>query len=327
MLTTVTRAVLAAAVGLTLAAAAAPASAQEADPTDVPQPSVVIRAISVCDGGKSGVEVILDDAQDPYTVVLTGSDLPPQETVFDEEHQVHKTRFAPVPVGDYVVEVKGAEQASDGAPVRVKACSDLTPTKYSLSVEVECRGGWGVATFVVSNPDTDEVRTYSLSITTPEDYLVELGPGMFLRITENLFDDGTHQAVLSGDALAEPIVEVFTVKCASDNQPSLFTRARCDDKEDLNSAAVVHVDITNPNRGAVDYLVTAGDVSREVTVPGASRETVDLGPFPGGEYPVTVIGSDGTETPTHVVVDHCEDVKPDGDGLQIAVRCAAGSPW
>lgn len=324
MLTTVTRVVLTTAAALTLAAAVvAPALAQH-DPAEVPPPNTLMRAISVCDGGDSGVEVILDDAREPYAVTLVGSDLPEQRTEFDEEHQVHRTVFRPVPVGEYTVEIEGDDAPADGLPVKVLPCSDLDPQHPRLDVEVECRGGWGLATFVVANPATDEVRTYSLSITSPEDYVIELSPGLFLRITENLFDDGAHRAVLTGDGLDEPLVREFTVDCAKENAPGLGIYAQCDDKADVTTPAVVWVEIDNPNREAVEYEVSSGDVRRTATVPGAGHGSIDLGPFPAGDYEVTVTGSDGTETPTRVVVDNCADVVVDDDGLQVAVRCAEG---
>ncbi|MGQ0837675.1 hypothetical protein [Actinokineospora sp.] len=337
MLTTVTRVVLAAAVGLTMAATSLPAAAQEqpaessvvaqpepADPVEVPQPTIT-SAIAVCDGGKSGVEVIIEDRLEPYKVILKGSDLPARETEFDEDHAVHRTVFSPVPVGEYTVEIEGADSAADGVPVVVKPCADLDPGKGELDIEVQCKAGWGLVTFVVANPGSDEVRTFALEIHgSPAYESIELAPGLFLRIHENLFDDGGYQAVLTGDGLAEPLVREFAVKCAAENAPGLGTYAQCDDKDDVTTPAVVWVEIANPNRAAVDYTVKAGKANKTVNVAGGGNGSVDLGGFPAGDYPVTVLGSDGTETVTGVAVDHCADVEIDEDGLQIAVRCVDG---
>ncbi|GLZ40497.1 hypothetical protein [Actinokineospora sp. NBRC 105648] len=325
MRTMATRFVLAVTVGLSLAWSATPASAQDEPdyPIEVGQPTLAT-AISVCDGGTSGVEVVLDDRTKPYTVTLAGSGLPAKKSTYDDEHEVNRVVFTPVPVGEYTVEVAGADEASDGVPVVVKPCSDLDPTKGELSIDVKCRGGWGLVTFEVANPSGDDVRTYALAINGPTSYNIELSPGVFLNIHENLWDDGTYQAALSGDGFETPLVKHFTVKCASENSPQLGTYAQCDDKTDVTTPAVVFVEIDNPNRAAVDYTVTAGKVTKKVTVAGAGHGSADLGAFPAGDYPVTVKGSDGTEVETGGAVDHCADVVVDRDGLQVSVRCVDG---
>ncbi|MGW5054236.1 LPXTG cell wall anchor domain-containing protein [Actinokineospora sp. NPDC004072] len=320
MRTTVTRAVLAATAGLTLAAAAAPVAAAQEDTT--PPPTTIVRAVAECAvDGVADVSVILDDLG-PYLVTLSGLDREPQETTFNEDNYVYETVFADVPIGEYVVSVKGHHEASDGVPVKVVACAQTGPTAPQLSVEVACRGGWGIATFVVTNPSTGERRAYTLEIVEEfQEYRIpDLFPGMFLRISENLYDDGLYTAVLSADGM-EPISKEFTVKCAPKDQPTVVATARCDDKPDLTAPAIVSVTVGNPNRHDAEYTVTVGDVTKSVRVTGGWQETLDVGPFDGGVYPMTVIGSDGTETPAHVLVDHCADVVPDDDGLQIAVRC------
>ncbi|UVS77213.1 LPXTG cell wall anchor domain-containing protein [Actinokineospora sp. UTMC 2448] len=320
MLTTVTRAVLAAVAGLTLAAASASVASAQENPEDVPPTLVRVLADCAADG-KTDVEVYLDDLG-PYKVLLEGFGEEAQETALHEEHEVYWHEFTDVPVGDYVVRVEGADLPSDGVPVQVKACDDRKPSQPGLTVDVQCQGGWGVATFEVANTE-GQTRSYTLEITEEaQQYEAkEILPGLFVRITENLYDDGTYTAVLSGESLDEPITEEFTVKCAPKDAPNVVADARCDDKEDVTTPAVVRVTVGNPNRHDADYTITVGDVTETVTVVGGWQETVDLGPFPGGVYPMTVIGSDGSETPTHVLVDYCEDVVVDDDGLQVSVRC------
>ncbi|WP_018686287.1 hypothetical protein [Actinokineospora enzanensis] len=325
MLTIVRRIALTTAVGLTVALAASPATAQEDPdyPVEVAQPTLAA-ATSVCDGGTAGVEVILDDRTKPYTVTLAGSGLPAKKTAYDDEHGVNRVLFTPVPVGEYTVGIKGADEPSDGLPVVVKPCADRDPAKGALSVDVQCRGGWGLATFEIANPGTDEVRDYRLQLGTPDQYQVQVAPGMFLSITENLYDDGVYRAVLTGGGLDEPLARTFTVNCAAGNSPGLGTYAQCDDKADVTTPAVLWVEIDNPNRAAVEYTVSASGASRAVTVSGAGHGSVDLGPVPAGDHQVVVRGSDGTETETGVAVDYCADVVVDRDGLQVSTRCVAG---
>ncbi|WP_146108321.1 hypothetical protein V5P93_001064 [Actinokineospora auranticolor] len=311
-----------AAASVALVALAVPALAQ-ADPeypVEVGQPTLAT-AVSVCDGGKSGVEVILDDRDEPYTVRLTGSALPAQKSTYDDEHGVNRVLFTPVPVGSYTVEIEGADEKSDGLPVTVKPCKDLDPAKGELNVSVACRGGWGVATFEIANPATGDVRNYTLQINNPYAYNVEVAAGVFLSITDNLYDDGEYVATLRGDGFETPLVRKFTVKCASDKAPGVGTYALCDSKPDVTSPAQLWVELDNPNRAAVEYSVTANSLTKKVSVPGASHGNVNLGGIPAGDYPVVVKGSDGTEAVTGVSVDHCADVKVDRDGLQVATRC------
>jgi LPXTG-motif cell wall-anchored protein len=322
--TTVTRAVLAVAAGLTLAAATAPiVLAQE----DTPQPEVLVRVLTECEGNKANVSVFLDGPDEQFTVNLTGSGKKPQVTKTHPEQETPFTVFKKVNAGDYTIDLEGYDGPADKTPVSVQSCTAPEPAEPTLDVQVKCAGGWGVVTFQVTNPETGDSQQYVLNVDgspgtvyEPED----LGGGLYLRITENLFEDGSYTAVLTGDSLDAPIKKTFEVKCGPKNKPEIFAYARCDDKDDITSPASVRVSITNPNRGDVEYVVTAGDKSETVTVPSQWDETVDLGPFPGGDYPITVVGSDGTETATHVVVDTCEDVKPDTDGLQVVVRCADG---
>ncbi|MDQ3402955.1 MAG: LPXTG cell wall anchor domain-containing protein [Actinomycetota bacterium] len=336
MRTTVTRVVLAAVVGLAMTAPAAPAFAQEpADPpvasapADVPFPNPIITAIAVCSDGDSRVDVALEDRRKPYEVTLrspsSGFSLE-RTTTFDDSRYLHLASFEPVPTGSYEVVVKGADRPSDGVTVEVPTCAELDPDKGELSVTVECKAGWGIATFEVANPSTGDVRNYELSLYggSGEPYLIELAPGVFLRIVENLFDDGKYEATLSGDGFDKPLVKEFIVACEKDNEPRLNALAQCDTKDDINSRAPVMIDLHNPNRAAVDYTIAVAGQKRTVNVGGGSDAFVEMDPVAGGDYKVTVTGSDGTVTDTDVRVDHCEDIKKDDDGLQISSRCVDG---
>lgn len=337
MLTTVTRVVLAAAVGLTMALTASPAMAQEQptppvaeEPTEVEAPRPLISAVAECAENVASLDVyVVDGREDPYSITLQGVGFNfnvNQSTTYLPAKDQHHTVFKNLAPGQYTVRA-GGRQPSDDVDVMIKECAEAEPAKGALRVEVECKAGWGIVTFVVTNPTTGKTVEYTLSTSEhpgAKYETLELPDGMFLRITENGFEDGKYFATLSGPTLKEPITEKFTVACAAENAPKLIAYAHCDGKDDLNSPAPLYVDVTNPNRAAVDYTIKVGDAERVLNVGGGASGFVEMDTLAAGEYRVTVSGSDGTVTKTEVSVDDCAGVKVDEDGLQVQTRCVDG---
>ncbi|SDJ46854.1 LPXTG-motif cell wall anchor domain-containing protein [Actinokineospora alba] len=336
MLTTVTRVVLAAAVGLTMALTASPAMAQEQpappvaeEPTEAEPPRPLLSAVAFCAEKVANLDVyVLDTREEPYSITLQGVGVNYNETKPTALHAVkdqHHVLFEGLAPGQYTVRA-GGNQPSDDVDVMVKDCAEVEPAKGELSVEVECKAGWGIVTFVVANPTSGKTEQYTLSTS---EYGISyetltLPDGMFLRITENGFDDGEYFATLSGPNLKDPITKEFTIACAAENAPKLSAFANCDGKDDLNSPAPLYVDVTNPNRTAVDYTIKVGGAERVVKVGPGANGFVELDTLPAGVHRVTVSGSDGTVTKTEVAVDDCSGVKVDEDGLQIQTRCVDG---
>ncbi|CRK61802.1 hypothetical protein [Alloactinosynnema sp. L-07] len=343
MHTTVARAarvVTAAAVGIMLALSASPALAQEqvkppvgdqpAQPSEVEQPRPLLSAVAVCADTVSSVDVhVLDDRDEPYRVTLLGAGSPfirHQDTKLTDSLD-HLATFADVPPGQYRVVPGEGDEAAGGIDVVVKPCKDIEPEKGQLDVEVECKAGWGIVTFIVANPDGGETKQYTLTTSDlATQYEIELGDGMFLRITENGFDDGDYAAILSGEQLKEPIRKEFTVACAAENAPKVKASAHCDGKDDINTAAPIVVEIENPNRSTVKYTIPAivVNTSQTLSVGGGSTGMVELDTTGVGDHIIRVYGSDGTIVSTGVSVDNCATVKIDEDGLQIYTRCLDG---
>jgi LPXTG-motif cell wall-anchored protein len=291
------QAVLAVTVGITMLGGAGFALADPPDEVEMPG---ILTAVATCDFGKASVTVWIDDnSNDPIEVRLDrlhpDTATQTKSTEFDEDRGLHKVVFEPVAVGDYNVHVDGRDSVADDLAVVVKDCGDLKPKDGPLTIEVECKAGWGIATFEVANPDTDEVVRYTLAVDVT-DVNIELSKGLFLRVTLNALDDGTYTAELSGEV---EVSKDFVVKCAAGNAPKLGVTA----EECGGTAAAVGVAVHNPNRATVDYRVTLKDVTKSVSVPGGESGTVTFPGVPAGEYPVRVLGSDQSESASVAKVD------------------------
>jgi len=343
--TTVARAahvVMAAAVGITLALTATPALGQEpvtppvrppvadqpTQPTEVDKPDPLLSALAHCPKGVPTVEVhVRSDRDEPFKIDLVGTstqyakDL---DTELDPENLDHVAIFADVPPGRYRVAPREGDQSAGGVEVVVTDCKSDEPAKTALDVEVACKAGWGIVTFVVANAE-GESKHYTLATDDLEtQWEVDLGDGTFLRVTENGFEDGEYAAILSGEHLKEPIRKEFTVACAAENAPKLKVTAHCDGKDDVASPAAAVVEITNPNRSTVEYTIKGAGTDRVLPVGGGSTGLAELDSLPAGDYTVSVYGSDSTVTKTGVAVDDCATVEFDQDGLQVHTRCVGG---
>ncbi|MBC6450443.1 hypothetical protein [Actinokineospora xionganensis] len=320
-----------------MAVSASPAMAQEQptppvveEPTEVERPEPLISAVASCAEKVASLDVyVLDSREDPYSITLQGVGFnfnKSQPTVYLPDKDQHHTLFANLAPGQYTVRA-GGHQPSDDVDVIVKECAEADPAKGELSIEVECKAGWGIVTFVITSPATGKTMQYTLSTSEYPGAKYEtltLPDGMFLRITENGFEDGKYFATLSGPTLKEPITEKFTVACAADNAPKLSAFANCDGKDDITSPAPLYVDVTNPNRATIDYTIKVGGAERVLKVGGGANGFVEMDTLPAGVHRVTVSGSDGTVTKTEVAVDDCSGVKVDEDGLQVQTRCVDG---
>lgn len=288
-------AVLAVTAGLTLLGGVGigMAQPQTEDPGEVEMPGI-LTAVATCDFGKAAITVWIDDnSNDPIEVRL--DQLRPdtatqtKNTVFDDERGVHKVVFEPVAIGDYNVHVADRDGPQDDVTVVVKDCKELEPTDDPLTVEVECKAGWGIATFQVANPKTDEVVRYTLTVSSAEELEIELSEGLFLRVTLNALDDGAYTAELVGEGV-DTITKRFTVKCAAGNAPKLEVTPTC-----TGTTGQVAVGVHNPNRGVVNYTVVLRDMTKKVSVAGGESGSVSFPGVPNGDHPLRVIGSDQTE--------------------------------
>jgi LPXTG-motif cell wall-anchored protein len=285
------QAVLAIMVGLTMLAGAGVGLADP--PAEVEMPGI-LTAVATCDFGKASVTVWIDDNRDDPIAVRLDRLHPDtatrtRNTELDEDRGLHKVVFEPVTIGDYNVHIDGRDGVADDLTVVVKDCKDVKPRDDPLTIEVECKAGWGIATFQVANPDTDKVVQYTLAVDVISEENIELSKGLFLRVTLNALDDGTYTAELTGDVEAS---KDFVVKCAAGNAPKLdVSTEACG-----GASAQVGVAVRNPNRATVDYRVTLKDVTKTVSVPGGQRGTVTFPGVPAGEYPVRATGADQTES-------------------------------
>ncbi|MGH3859935.1 MAG: LPXTG cell wall anchor domain-containing protein [Actinokineospora sp.] len=318
-----------------MAVTASPAMAQEQpttpvveEPTEVERPSVLLLAVASCADGVGAVDVrVRDDRDKPYSIALTHADGAPFGKAKDTEltkHDDHLTTFLNVPPGQYTVRPSEGTQPSESVDVVVKPCGEVEPGGENLAVEVECKAGWGIVTFTVTNPTSGEAKSYFLKTgDLSTQFLIELGEGQFLRIAENGYEDGKFSVTLTGDSI-KPITKDFTVACAAENAPKLDVSANCDSrgKEDVTAPAPLYVDLTNPNRAPVEYKIKAGGDERVVTLAGGESAFLEFEPLTPGLHTVTVTGSDGTVTEAKVAVDDCTGVDIDEDGLQVEVRCA-----
>jgi hypothetical protein len=274
------------------------------EPEEVEQPRPLLGAAASChEDGSADVKVIVyEDRDEPFDVrlaSLTGTFTANRDTELDTEHFVHVTVFGDVPVGEYAVAVvgDGSEGPADGVRVVVKPCDEPGSGEDLLTIEVECQAGWGIVTFQVINPTTGETTSYTLTIDGIPAYEIELDNGLFLRVTENGYDDGTHTAKLSGDGIVE-VEEDFTVACASGNAPRLQVTVAC-----VDNRGKVDVEVRNPNRTPVDYTVAIKDLTEPVRVSGGERGTVTVADLPDGDHPVRVTGSDQTEAVSVAAID------------------------
>lgn len=292
------RLLVAAGIGLAMVGGGAVAAADD----EVPQPGIVT-ASATCEQGTAAIKVWVDDDRDIALPVRLDRVKPDQasltkEATFDEDLLMYFVMFEPVPVGEYNVHVeRGGDIRPDDLPVVVKPCADTKPTDDPLRIEVECQAGWGVVTFVVTNPRTKGVVQYNLTNTNLGVHeITDLGAGMFLRITENLFDDKVYSATLTGDGVE--VTKEFTVACKEGNPPRLDVGTACAD-----SAGTVMVNVRNPNRVPVDYAVTVKGTTKKVTVPGGEKGTATFAGIATGEHEVLVKGSDKTQAKSTVTVD------------------------
>jgi LPXTG-motif cell wall-anchored protein len=289
-------AVLAVTVGITMLGGAGLAFADPPDEVEMPG---ILTAVATCDFGKASVTVWIDDnTNDPIEVRLDrlhpDTATQTKNTEFDEDRDLHKVVFEPVAIGDYNVHIDGRDSVADDLTVLVKDCKDVKPKDDPLTIEVECKAGWGIATFQVANPDTDKVVQYTLAVDVTEAN-IELSKGLFLRVTLNALDDGTYTAELTGDV---EVSKDFVVKCAAGNAPKLdVTTEACG-----GTSAQVGVAVRNPNRATVDYRVTLNEVTKTVSVPGGQSGTVTFPGVAAGEYPVRVTGA-GTESASVATVE------------------------
>jgi hypothetical protein len=294
--------VLAATLGVTVLAGAAAGNAQPPDDDGgVEQPRPLLEAAASCHDGSADVKVFVDDDRDaPFTVLLVathGSFSQTRNTTLDEEHLVHVVTFPGVPVGEYVVGVAGENGPEDGIPVQVRDCSDIDPGDGPLKVGVECKAGWGIVTFQVADPKTGKEISYTLSVGAVPQFDIELSPGLFIRITQNGYEDGKYTARLTGDGVN--VSKPFEVHCESGNAPKLdIATAAC-----AGTTTQVSVGVSNQNRTPVDYTVTLRDVSRTVTVGAGERGVVTFPGVPNGDHAVQVVGKDDTSAAGVVTVD------------------------
>lgn len=326
-----------------MAVSASPAMAQEQptppvaeEPTEVEAPEILMVAAAYCADGVGMVDVQvrgLSGREDPYSLELLradgAADPLKQDTKYHEPEDDHRAKFENVPAGAYNLRSTEGNRPSDSIDVVVANCKDLKPEGEQLSVEVECKAGWGIVTFTVTNPTSGEAKTFFLQSKGLDfEYeTIPVGEGKFLRISDNGYDDGKFSVTLTGDSI-KPITKDFTVACAAENAPKVDVAANCDSrgKEDVTTPAPLYVDLTNPNRATVEYKVKAGGDERVVNLAGGESAFLEFDPLTPGFHTVTVYGSDGTVTETKIAVDDCTGVEIDEDGLQVEVRCAAGKP-
>jgi LPXTG-motif cell wall-anchored protein len=336
LLTAVTRVVVAVAVGLSLASITAvstmPAFAQEQlqppsfappVPSEVERPDVLLAAKAVCFNGTAGIDVqVYDSRPQPHNIAVFGQNsIDQKETALGADGDHHVT-FPNLSPGQYTVRPMEGGQASDGVDVVIKDCKEAEPASGLLTVGVECKAGWGLVTFVVTSPASSETREYTLTVPrVGSEHPISVGDGMFLRITENGYDDGDYLVTLIGADGKELVSKEFTVACATKNAPKLVVAANCDAKDDITTPAAAFVSIDNPNRAPVDYTIKVAGSERQLYVEGGSNGFVELDPLGEGEYVVTVTGSDETVTRTDLDVDRCAGVRRAEDGLQAEVRC------
>ncbi|HEU5471137.1 MAG TPA: hypothetical protein VFV67_10825 [Actinophytocola sp.] len=275
---------------LCLAGGALAGHAQDEDPPQV-EPPVLAEAAADCHDGTARVKVWVDDAPEPWNVslaALSGDFVRELTSVLDEDKGMYVAVFDDVPVGEYAVAIVGADRPSDGLRVVVRACTDPGPGQGALDVAVECRGGWGIATFQVTNPETGTRSSFTLAIRAPEDYRIPtLDPGLFVRITQNLFDDGSYVARLEDENGREVARKDFTVACAEGNAPALEVTSTCE-----GATARVIVGVSNPNRIQIAYTVRLKDQTQTVTVGGGQRGTVTFPKIADGRYLIKVTGGD-----------------------------------
>lgn len=284
--------ILAATAGLMLTAGAATAAAQpDAGPAEVPMPRIVI-ADATCDLGGAKVTVWIDETGDRPLRVRLNRLRPDQATqagdsALDPGHIQHRVVFDPVPADDYTVHVDGLDGPQDDVPVVVKPCGDQGSRSKALAVEVACKAGWGLVTFTVANP-RGGAAGFDLLVGGFQQYRATLGPGVFLRVAFNAFDDtvddGLYTATLkSGKDIVA--TEKFKVTCAAGNAPTLDITAQCE-----ANTARVSVGVLNPNRATIDYMVALKGQTQRISVTGGGRGTVTFAGIPNGENPVQVSG-------------------------------------
>jgi len=122
--------------------------------------------------------------------------------------------FVAPPPDAYVITVVGTDGSEGGSEVTVEACSTLEPGDPVLTVEVKCVNDYGTVFIRVSNPDTGEVRTFSVDIDgLPLWDGLRLDGGFFVDIVEQDFEDGTYTIALLEDG-QEVASEEITVACA-----------------------------------------------------------------------------------------------------------------
>jgi hypothetical protein len=309
-----------------------PPSEEEPEPGNpVPPPDNFVSAVATCNDGTAAVDVHVFDVPSASFTVSLYQQLPGggfnefKNTTYEPASQTHMATFEPVPIGLYVAYVSGTGKFTD-VTTEVKDCADLEPGDGALTVQVECKAGWGIATFQVANQETGDVRTYTLTINDVPAYDIELSPGLFLRITENRYDDGEYIAELTGDGIR--VTEHFAVACASGQAPKVFADSFCD-ALDPSQPADNFVGITNENRTDVGYTVVVREqgkpeVTKKVTIGGGQTGAAEFTGIGVGDHPVQVKGSDESIAAAVLIVDDCADVKLDPDGLQVSVRCADG---
>lgn len=283
---TVRRLLVAAGIGFALLTAT-PAVAQSDD--EVPQPGLVTAA-ATCEHGTAAIKVWIEDEGDdtpkvrldrlsPDTATLT------KDTVLDKDMRL--AVFEPVPAGEYNVHIdRGGDVRPDDVPVVVKPCEDLQPSDELLRVNVECQGGWGLATFVVANPRTKDVVKWDLTTGYGSGLKIELSEGLFLEVTENGVDDGTYTASLIADKKVVAKA-TYAVRCEKGNAPRLDVTAACAD--------TITATVLNPNRAPVNYEVSVKNVIKELTLKGGERGSVAFSGLAQGEHKVLVKGDDKTQ--------------------------------
>jgi LPXTG-motif cell wall-anchored protein len=282
--------VLAAVAGLCLFGAGA-ANAQPDEDDPIPRLDLLIAEATCDDQGTARVTVWVDDARDaPLEVRLDGLGPEPTsrtgQTTLDEERGMHVVTFQPVAAGDYNVHADRApDQPAADLPVTVEPCSKLEPSDDPFRVEVECRNGWGVVTFIVANQGTGEVAEYSIQLDDlPEpSHVVALSGGMFLRVAETPYEDKDYTAQLTGNGV--DITEEFTVACEFGNPPTIDVSYTC-----AGGTAQVAVGVLNPNRGLVEYdvVLSRTGVSKQISVAGGQRGVVTFPNVEPGREFVTV---------------------------------------
>ena len=263
-----------------------------ADPGDeeTPHPGLVT-ALASCEHGSASITVWLEDEDTPAVrldrVSPDTATLAKDPVVDPETDGMRMAVFEPVPAGEYTARIeRGGDVPPDVVPVVVRPCTDTRPTDEPLRVEVDCQAGWGLVTYVVTNPSSKQVTRYFLTSGTVLALdKIHLPEGSFLEVTENGVEDRTYSVSLTDERDHKKIIakKEFTVSCAEGNPPRLAVDAACS-----GTTGTVTVGVLNQNRSAVEYAVSIKDTVQKLTVKSGEKGTVSFPGIATGEHEVLV---------------------------------------